>query len=81
MVAAGPLSAEQLAAFEQDGVVTLDTPFTAAELDALEVWMQGLQGLPRCVCRPPAASPALWRLTSDCCCAGRLGLAQPWQRP
>ena len=41
MVAAGPLSAEQLAAFEQDGVVTLDTPFTAVELDALEVWMRG----------------------------------------
>ena len=37
MAAAGPLSAGQLAAFAQDGVVTLDTPFPAAELDALEV--------------------------------------------
>ena len=41
MAAAGPLSAGQLAAFEQDGVVTLDTPFTAVELDPLEVWMRG----------------------------------------
>lgn len=37
MPAGLPLSAEQMAAFERDGVVTLDTPFSPAELDAAEV--------------------------------------------